>query len=197
MFLQFLYCAPLMILLVGGSRIQEEQACNNASNSTQCNTTAGCAWCADPGSYYPFADGQCYSAVDGQTCCQGTSNGQNSGGFKICNITQTCALSTAQSHYGDYKVASCCTVDNPVPCDGGCYPKGYTCCNIVACPSTKKCCSDGFEEEGLCCEPDGVCCMSSFVGTCCPANSQCTQDYPPKCVPPTPVPEQSLSLSEV
>lgn len=165
---------------------EEASECQLITEMPLCLAAAGCGWCNSTGPCYAPYCGQCYSEAKNETCCQGTSNGQDGGLDLICNASSTCVNSTVNSHYGPFVVPACCTTEHPVGCNGQCYPRGFTCCNVMACPDTKTCCTDGFQ-AARCCEQGGTCCTESWEITCCPAKSACNySDYPPSCAATSP-----------
>jgi hypothetical protein len=171
------------VLLWGGATAAPSTCRAHDNDLAACNATAGCAWCdtADPDGP---PSGYCYSKSGNETCCTGTSDDEiGPAQVLLCNASATCVLSTVQSHYGPFEVPACCTPEFPVGCNGVCYPKGYACCNIMACLDSQLCCTDGFR-AAQCCEKLGVCCADSWALTCCPAATACNySSYPATCSP--------------
>jgi hypothetical protein len=86
-----------------------------------------------------------------------------------------------------------CPRSRPVPCNGECYPPGYTCCGRTVCDGDDNCCTDHCCEKtraccGSTCCPSGQTCISgkccpsaqSCSGTCCPSGHTCVNG---KCCP--------------
>jgi hypothetical protein len=151
--------------------------CSASTNSASCQNSSQCAWCP----MGPYGEGQCYDPSANETCCEPPASSSCGSEPIVCEAGTTCKISKVNSHYGPCYRPACCPASHPVSCNGGCFPKGYSCCQVTACPHTKTCCDDGFQ-AGECCQLGSVCCTLSWGITCCPAASSCNySNYPPSC----------------
>jgi len=85
-----------------------------------------------------------------------------------------------------------CPHNRPVPCNGNCYPSGYSCCGRTVCNTGQtcingRCCPSAQVCNGTCCPSDqrcisGNCCPSARIcsGTCCTSGQTCIDG---KCCP--------------
>jgi hypothetical protein len=86
-----------------------------------------------------------------------------------------------------------CPRDKPVPCNGECYPAGYSCCGSAVCNRGQlciggNCCPSAQACFGKCCPSgqmcvNGKCCPSAQAcfGKCCPSGQTCCNGF--QCCP--------------
>jgi hypothetical protein len=183
---------PIVLVSAIVVAIVASDSCERYETKTLCTAAAkkGCEWCGNH-SQGVYPSGRCYTKGPGKTCCAVPNYGQWSmtcteGPALICNGTETCSAPIFYTHYGPCYTPACCPPERPVACNNGegksaCYPKGYTCCQMVVCGPGKACCDSQFH-SGACCDSKEHCCGNSWDMYCCADGYTCAPYENPQCV---------------